>query len=168
MQPATLVTHFQTMARYNTGANQRLYAACSQLSDADYRRERPGSFRSVHLTLNHILRGDRLWIARFTDPGTATTPPLPTELYGEFVSLRVAREREDAHIEEFTDALDENFLQREVTYVNNAGQPCADPVPLILAHLFNHQTHHRAQIQLMLSETPVNRPSLDMHRVIRP
>jgi uncharacterized damage-inducible protein DinB len=168
MQPATLVTHFQTMARYNTGANQRLYAACAQLSDAEYRRQRTGSFRSVHLTLNHILRGDRLWMARFTDPSTTTAPPLPTELYGEFGSLRVVREREDARIEEFMDALDENFLQREVTYVNNAGQPCADPAPLILAHLFNHQTHHRAQIQLMLSETPVSPPSLDMHRVIRP
>jgi uncharacterized damage-inducible protein DinB len=168
MQSATLVTHFQTMARYNTGANKRLYAACAQLSDADYRRERTGAFRSVHLTLNHILLGDRLWMARFTDPEIQTTPPLHTELYHDFSSLRAARESEDARIQEFMDALGEGFLQREVTYVNNAGRPCADPAPLILAHVFNHQTHHRAQIQMMLSGTPIDPPSLDMHRVIRP
>jgi uncharacterized damage-inducible protein DinB len=156
------------MARYNTSANERLYTACSQLSDAEYRRERPGSFRSVHLTLNHILLGDRLWMARFTDSGASNTPPLATELYSEFASLRTAREREDARIAEFMKALDAKFLQAEIRYVNNAGRLCNDPAPLILAHLFNHQTHHRAQIQMMLSQTPVNPPSLDMHRVIRP
>jgi uncharacterized damage-inducible protein DinB len=29
--------HFQTFARYNAWANDRLYAACAQLSDADFR-----------------------------------------------------------------------------------------------------------------------------------
>jgi uncharacterized damage-inducible protein DinB len=37
-----------------------------------------------------------------------------------------------------------------------------------LAHLFNHETHRRAQVLIMLSEAPVKRPSLDMHRIIRP
>ena len=81
------------MARYNTTANQRLYEACTQLSDEDYRLERSGAFRSIHLTLNHILRGDRLWMARFCDPGVSATPALPTELYRDFASLRAARER---------------------------------------------------------------------------
>ncbi len=168
MQSTTLANHFQTMARYNAGANQRLYTACSQLSDADYRRERPGAFGSVHLTLNHILLGDRLWMARFTEPEIQTTPPLRTELYDDFSSLRAAREREDARIQEFMNGLEESFLEGEISYVNNAGQLCHDPAPLILAHVFNHQTHHRGQIQIMLSETPVSPPSLDMHRVIRP
>lgn len=164
----SLVTHFQTMAKYNTGANQRLYAACAQLSDADYRRERPGSFHSIHLTLNHILFGDRIWMARFTDPDISSTPGLRTELYGDFGTLRAAREREDARMEEFVRTLEANFPEREIRYINNAGKLCADPFPLILAHVFNHQTHHRAQILLMLGETPVAPPSLDMHRVIRP
>ncbi len=39
---------------------------------------------------------------------------------------------------------------------------------LLLAHLFNHQTHHRGQIHDMLSQTAVPPPSLDLHRVLRP
>jgi uncharacterized damage-inducible protein DinB len=168
MQPAPLAAHFQTMARYNAMANLRLYEACAQLSDEDYRRQRSGAFRSIHLTLNHILRGDRLWIAHFCDPGVSATPALPTELYTDFASLRAAREREDARIQQFMDALDQSFLEQEVQYMNNAGRLCADPSPLLLAHLFNHQTHHRAQVQIMLSETLVKPPALDMHRIIRP
>jgi uncharacterized damage-inducible protein DinB len=168
MQPATLAGHFAMLARYNTMANQRLYAACAELSDAEYRRERSASFGSIHRTLNHILLGDRIWMARFIDPAISTTPPLGAELYSDFASLRDAREREDARLQEFMGALNESLLQREISYVNNAGKPCNDPAALIFAHLFNHQTHHRAQIQMMLRETPAELPSLDMHRVIRP
>lgn len=156
------------MARYNTLSNQRLYEACAQLSDEDYRRERSGGLRSIHKTLNHILLGDRIWMARFIEPGVPAPRPPASELYGDFAGLRAAREREDARIQEFMDALDESFLREEVHYVNSEGRRYADPAPLLLAHLFNHQTHHRAQAQIMLSETPVKPPALDMHRILNP
>ncbi|MCZ6558158.1 MAG: damage-inducible protein DinB, partial [SAR324 cluster bacterium] len=43
-----------------------------------------------------------------------------------------------------------------------------DPVSLLLAHFFNHQTHHRGQVHDMLCQTEVAPPVLDMHRVLRP
>jgi uncharacterized damage-inducible protein DinB len=55
-----------------------------------------------------------------------------------------------------------------VRYVNSTGEQHADPAGLMLAHLFNHQTHHRGQVHVMLSQTTVRPPALDMHRVIRP
>jgi uncharacterized damage-inducible protein DinB len=33
---------------------------------------------------------------------------------------------------------------------------------LVLAHIFNHQTHHRGQAHAMLSGTPVRPPELDL------
>ena len=39
---------------------------------------------------------------------------------------------------------------------------------MLLAHLFNHQTHHRGQVHGLLSQTDVPPPSLDLHRVLRP
>ena len=58
-------THFQMLALYNRIANERLYATCTQLSDAEYRKPRPGSFGSIHGLLNHILLGDRRWMGLF-------------------------------------------------------------------------------------------------------
>ena len=88
---------------------------------------------------------------------------------GKGVRKAVAHVRDDiAPVLIGMDALDQSFLEQEVQYVNNAGCLCADPSPLLLAHLFNHQTHHRAQVQIMLSETLVKPPALDMHRIIRP
>ena len=164
----SLLAHFQMLARYNTLANERLYEACAHLDEQEYRRERAGSFQSIHRTLNHILLGDRIWMARFTDTGYEVTPALATELYSDFTSLRQARVTEDQRIEAFLASAGEDLLAKEIDYVNNMGVPCADPVSLLLAHLFNHQTHHRGQVHVMLSQTAVKPPSLDMHRLIRP
>jgi len=164
----SLLAHFRMLARYNTLANERLFEACSRLDDQEYRRERAGSFRSIHRTLNHILLGDRIWMARFTDTGCKVTPALATELYPDFASLRQARVTEDARIEGFLASAGDDLPAKEIHYVNNRGVACDDPVGLLLAHLFNHQTHHRGQVHAMLSQTAVQPPSLDMHRAIRP
>jgi uncharacterized damage-inducible protein DinB len=163
-----LIAHLRMLARYNTIANERLYEACGRLDEEEYRRPRAGSFGSIHRTLNHILLGDRLWMDRFTETGGATTPPLGSELYAEFSSLRAARQAEDARLEALLAGATEDFLVKEVRYVNSAGEPHADPAAFLLAHLFNHQTHHRGQIHVMLSQTSVRPPALDMHRAIRP
>jgi hypothetical protein len=67
--------HFQLLARYNRIANERLYSACAYLNDAAYRKQRPGSFGSIHGLLNHILPGDRRWIGLFENR-QRVTPPL--------------------------------------------------------------------------------------------
>ena len=162
-----LIQHFQTLARYNSIANQRLYDACSSLSDIEYRRERFGSFGSIHRTLNHILLGDRIWMDRFEGAGMRT-PPLGTILYEEFAALRDARQDEDNRIERFMANLADEFLAREIRYVNSKGIEFSDPAALVVYHLFNHQTHHRGQVHTMLSHAGLTPPSLDMHRAIKP
>jgi uncharacterized damage-inducible protein DinB len=79
-----------------------------------------------------------------------------------------ARQAEDARIEAFAAGIDEGFLGGKIRYVNNEGRSCDDPVDLLLAHFFNHQTHHRGQVHDMLTQTGVSPPVLDLHRVIRP
>lgn len=167
---STFADHFRMLGRYNTIANQRLYTACAELSDADYRAPRSGSFGSIHATLNHILAGDRIWMGRFREPGvTHATPALGALIADDFDELREARIEEDAGIEKFLDEdLDAAYLELQIHYVNSAGYPCQDPVPLLLAHMFNHQTHHRGQIHAMLAQSPVKPPALDMHRAVRP
>ena len=65
-----LVAHYQMLGRYNRLANERLYASCAELVDAARRQDRGAFFRSIHGTLNHIMVGDRIWMARF-EGGTA-------------------------------------------------------------------------------------------------
>jgi uncharacterized damage-inducible protein DinB len=162
-----LLEHFRMMAGYNRVANERIYACCAQLRDEEYRRERRGSFGSIHALLNHVLLGDQIWMSRFKGEGR-TTPPLDTVLFDNFAGLRDAREKMDAEMEAFFAGAAQDFLQRELIYVNSLKRECRDVTSMAVAHFFNHQTHHRGQIHVMLSQTSVKPPSLDLHRIVNP
>jgi uncharacterized damage-inducible protein DinB len=155
------------LARYNRVANERLFEACFRLDTGEYRKQRKGSFGSIHALLNHILLGDRIWMARFQGDGR-DTPPLNTVLEEDFAALRLARVQQDARIEAFFDRLPDGFLAKSFPYVNNQGRNYVEQAAVAVGHFFNHQTHHRGQVHVMLSQTPVPPPSLDLHRIINP
>src|SRR5215471_5899573 len=128
----TVLSVFRTLARYNRIANQRLYGACAQIADEDYRRERAGSFAMIHALLNHNLLADRIWMSRFSGGGK-TTPPLNTVLYDQFQELRMAREQEDVRMEEFFQNVPTSFLANILSYTNSKGQACEEAaVPAVL------------------------------------
>jgi uncharacterized damage-inducible protein DinB len=162
-----LLDVFRTLAFYNKAANARLYEQCAKLDLAEYRRERPGSFGSIHALLNHTLLGDRIWMSRFAGGGT-TTPPLNTILFETFAELSAARSEQDAGIENFFANVDDGFGGRSLSYTNSLGKDCRDSAPHAVLHFFNHQTHHRGQVHVMLSQTAVPPPTLDMHRILNP
>ena len=162
-----LLDVFRTLARYNKAANARLYEQCGKLALAEYRRERAGSFGSIHALLNHTLLGDRIWMSRFAGGGS-TTPPLNTILFETFAELSTARSQEDAGIESFFANLDDSFVTRPLSYTNSLGKDSTGSAPHAVLHFFNHQTHHRGQVHVMLSQTDVPPPALDMHRLLNP
>ena len=154
-------SYFQTLARYNAWANRRLYAACGALPEDAYLRERPSFFGSIHKTLNHILVVDRLWLSRFQK--TAGAPNKLDQLQEKnFAGLNQARAAEDRRILEFTAGLTDAGVAAVLHYTNLKGQPSFGPMVLYLAHVFNHQTHHRGQVHGLLSQDMKEPPSLDI------
>src|SRR5882672_6294524 len=107
-------------ARYNRLANETLYEACAALSDEERRRDLDAFFKSVHGTLNHLLLGDRIWMARL-EGSTHPSTGLDAILHEKFEALREAREQMDRRIESFFANLPAGFAQQSVRYVNNAG-----------------------------------------------
>ncbi len=163
---SSLIRNFRMLARYNTLANRGLYETCACLGDAERKEDRPAFFGSIHGTLNHIIIGDRLWLARFGGEEVPSTN-LDAVLYEDFDELRGARVSEDERIKVFAFGLNEELLGGTIRYANNEGKIYIDPVDLLVAHLFNHQTHHRGQIHDMLTQTEVPPPVLDLHRIIK-
>ncbi|MBV9181518.1 MAG: damage-inducible protein DinB [Acidobacteria bacterium] len=162
-----MLDQFRMLARYNRIANERIYAACAELADYEFRRHRDGSFGSIYGLLNHMLVGDRIWMSRFRGKGS-TTPPLGSILFEKFTELKCARAEEDTNIELFFETIDAEFLQTPLRYRNSLGRDYADIASLAVLHFFNHQTHHRGQVHVMISQTGVKPPSLDLHRALNP
>lgn len=143
--------HFSMFAGYNRWANQRLYDAAAKVPDERYRANLGAFFGSLHGTLNHLVVTDRIWFRRITGEG-----PIHTRLddipYDDIVSLRRAREAEDQRIIAFVDSLDDAALAGTFSYRTIANpSDITQPIASALAHVFNHQTHHRGQAHAMLT-----------------
>jgi uncharacterized damage-inducible protein DinB len=162
-----MLQHLRRMARYNRWANQRLYAACRELPEEDYRRPRRAFFGSLHGTLNHILVGDRLWLARI-ESRPAPALKLDDQPCATLDELASARAAEDARMIELVDGYQEDEVGRTISY-RRVTRPDAVTTPLHLCwlHLFNHQTHHRGQAHDQLSQTTVPPPPLDLIYFLR-
>ncbi len=158
--------HFKIMAAYNRWANTLLYDACAGLTDAARKQDRRAFFGSIHNTLNHILVGDRAWLARIKG-FDADNHPLDSVLFDDFGKLRSARATEDDRIEHILMEMDDERMESDLHYYNIAGTPFRTPMHLVFTHMFNHQTHHRGQIHDMLSQTGVSPPKLDLIYYVR-
>ena len=154
--------YFQMFAGYNAWANARLYAAAAELTEAQYRENRGAFFKSVHGTLNHLLVTDRVWMQRITGLGEAPDR-LDAILFEDFAGLRAAREREDRRIVEHIDSLSEAAFAGVIRYRRvTTPDVYEQPLTPALAHLFNHQTHHRGQAHALLTALAGKGPELDL------
>ncbi len=156
--------HFRTFARYNRWANRRLYDAAAKLTNTQYFEDRGAFFGSMHGTLNHLLTGDRIWMKRLTGEGDAPKA-LDAILHQTLDQLAPARAAEDQRIIAYADGLTESTLKgslrfRTITKPHDHEQPVA----LLLAHFFNHQTHHRGQAHCLLTMFTGDAPSFDLLR----
>ncbi|CCQ72704.1 DinB family protein [Magnetospira sp. QH-2] len=158
--------YFVTLARYNAWANARLCNACADLPREEITKERQAFFGSILGTLNHLLVGEKIWLARLEamDSGISR---LDETLHSEFVDLRQAREEQDRLLITYTENLTDDILAGDVRYRATSGEEMHTPVKFVLAHLFNHGTHHRGQVHDMLTQVPSVPPPLDLIYYLR-
>lgn len=159
--------HFALMAEYNTWANARLYRMAGQLSDEQYRRNVSAYFESLHGTLNHLLASDRIWMRRLTGTGDAPKR-LDAIVCEDLPALTEARRAEDERIASFVKSLTDEQLEATVDYRTLSGAAQQHVLRELLAHLFNHETHHRGQAHVILTTLGVQEPEpLDLLAMLR-
>ena len=159
--------HFFTMACNNAWANHRLLMACGRLSQADFIAPRTSFFPSLKATLNHNLTVDWYYVDalerafRGDAPNTAARRFFdPAEPCATCAELQPAQRAVDRRLIDACAALTEARLVLPVPVQRRAGIETENATRL-LAHLFEHQIHHRGQAHAMLAGTPVKPPQLD-------
>lgn len=157
-----MLGHFRMFAAYNGWANRLLYQAAGRLSDEQFRADRGAFFKSVHGTLSHLLVTDRIWLGRFGGQGVANSG-LDTMPYDRFPDLRQAREAEDERMTAYIAELSAADLDRTISYTRvSSPEAIVQPLGPALAHMFNHQTHHRGQAHCLLTGLVGEAPPLDL------
>ena len=151
-------SHFVMMSEYNAWANARLYEMAGRLSDEQYRQDVGAYFKNMHGTLNHIMVADLIWMHRLT--GVGTLPRSLDEIVcDDFPSLWTERKQLDQRIITYVDGLTEAQLEETWGYRMLNGNTQTQRRRETLAHLFNHQTHHRGQAHVILTVLGVREPA---------
>ena len=165
--PSTLAHHFYTMAANNAWSNHRLLAACSKLSQDDFIATRTSFFPSIKATLNHNLTVDWYYVDAMERSlrGEPVNPDArkffqPPEPFSRCAEISTAQHAVDRRLLDLCNALADADLDRDVAILRAKGVQ-HETVQRTLAHLFQHQIHHRGQAHAMLSGTTVAPPPLD-------
>lgn len=155
----------QQMARYNRWQNDQIARACDSMTDADLRADRGAFFGSIFATLNHVLWGDLLWIARFDGKDGPASGALEdsTKTTQTLAEWNTERFRLDGRISLWAKTVTHTDLSGDVSWYSVAmQQELSKPKAMCVTHFFNHQTHHRGQVHAMLTAAGVTAPVTDI------
>ena len=147
--------YFQKLYDYNAWANQRV------LDNLNHQRVNDEKILSV---MGHIVAAQYLWFHRING-----LPAPDVKLWGNYTlpQLTSSAEKIGQQWLQFIDNTD-NF-DRELTYKNYTGDPYTNNVEMIMIHLVNHSSYHRAQIAMLLRQKglePVNTDFITFDRVM--
>lgn len=144
----------QLMARYNAWQNLSLFSAAAGLSEAARQEDRGAFFGSIQGTLCHLAWGDLMWMSRFDGgdgPGPVGLGPKTAAIYS-WDELYALRPQVDARIASWAWSLTPEDLSGDLTwYSGSQKRDLSKPMAMCVAHMFNHQTHHRGQVHAMLT-----------------
>ena len=156
-----LLVFLRTQARANRLANHRLHAAMAALSREDYEAPRTSFFPSLAKTLEHILAVDLYYLAALHGERGAERVWREAPAGVPFATIAAAQAASDQRFIDHVNALGPPSLDEMVEMERGQGRIQRDRRGHVIAHLLNHQVHHRGQAHAMLAGTAARPPQLD-------
>src|SRR4051812_46954433 len=151
------------MALYSKWQNEKLIGLCDGLGDAARCQDRGMFFGSIHATLDHILMVDRvLWAFASTGEPIRNFDP-DTKLFDDYEALKRERLAFDDRIIEEIRAHPPDWLDRTISFHHpRLGRQRTHPSQFPLMQMFNHGTHHRAQITAEMHRMGIDYGNTDL------
>lgn len=154
------IRSFRKLAYNNALASHRLLQACAALKPGEFEAPRTSFFPSIKETLNHIITVDWFYVDGL-EGGTRGYQAFEVdEPFDEITSLAQAQAKVDQRLVTLCEDLTPERLVSTVR-LHRGDRIQEERMDDVLAHLFQHQTHHRGQVHAMLSGTSVAPPQLD-------
>ena len=147
--------YFLKLYQYNAWANNRVLT-CLTRQNVEHEK--------ILSIMGHVLAAQFLWLHRIKG-----LPPADVKLWGEYSLQQLAKMSDEVGRIwlEFVEGTDD--FDRQLTYLNYTGDPYTNNVEMIMIHLVNHSTYHRAQVALLLRQEklePINTDFITYDRVI--
>ena len=153
---------FQAFAKYNESVNQSIMELLKPLKKEQIMMKTKAYYPSIFETLLHNLIADLNWLRRYRDalkenkalnngkPLSLEEKGLRLEFDSDYTKFFQYRRQVDELMIRFVDELDESKMGLVMRYKNYKGEEIEKELWKTLLHLFNHQTHHRGQVSVLL------------------
>lgn len=147
--------YFLKLYQYNAWANKRVLGCLTHQNVTD---------EKILTLMGHVAAAQFLWLHRIKG-----LPAPDVKLWGNYQldQLNGLSEKAGKEWLDFIERTD-NF-NREMTYKNYVGEDYTNNVEMIMIHLVNHSSYHRAQIAMLLRQKglePVNTDFITYDRVM--
>jgi uncharacterized damage-inducible protein DinB len=131
------------LVAYNQWANEKILTAIDGMSAEDLAKPVDAYIGNLAKNLHHVRWATRLWVARWK----GVAPPAAGEPTGSWAD---AYAETHAELREFVESLTDADADRIVHYKDTKGNPYQLALGLLVTHLVNHGTHHRAETGMLL------------------
>ena len=136
------------MALYNKWQDDNLFRNCEALPETERTRDRGLFFNSIHHTLDHMLMVDSRLLTYVVDGKAPSAPFEPSKIvHEEFPALKQARFAFDNALLAMIEDRPYDWLDETLTlHAAHLGRIRTVPRQFYMMQIFNHGTHHRAQV----------------------
>ena len=147
--------YFLKLYEYNVWANQRILGTLQRQDVHD---------EKILSLMGHVVAALFLWLHRIKG-----LPAPDVKLWGEYSLDQLVLLAERAGNEWLKFIEQTESFDRQLTYKNYVGDPYTNNVEMIMIHLVNHSSYHRAQIAMLLRQKgfePINTDFITYDRIL--
>ena len=147
--------YFLKLYQYNAWANKRVLDCLNRQNVDD---------EKILTLMGHIVAAQFLWLHRIKG-----LPSPDVKLWGNYLLDHLTGLADRAGKEWLDFVGNTEDFNREMTYKNYVGEDYTNNVEMIMIHLVNHSSYHRAQIAMLLRQKgfePINTDFITYDRVI--
>jgi len=152
----SIKTYLETLYEYNYWANHRYLKAAEALTEEQLLRKQGHSWDSVHGTLLHMMSSETIWLKRWQ--GESPRKNFSPDDFPTFASIHENWAELEKKMRGFLAAQNEQSLQEETVCIGFNGGRFHLPLWQMMAHVLNHNTHHRSELAAMFALMNISHP----------
>ena len=153
--------YLRGLLEYNAWANAELYDKVRELPPEEGIKKRKTLLESIHLSLNHLLAVDHIWLAHM-EVRNHDIGELRARLYVDLDELWSARQEMDRTLLDYLHSLDGEALEEVVDYELIGGNTGSLSRAMCITHLAMHGSYHRGWIADMFGQAERPPPIIDI------
>jgi uncharacterized damage-inducible protein DinB len=148
--------HLEGLYNYNYWANHRYLNTAASLTEEQLYHKQGNHSSTVHGTLLHMMSMEAAWLERWQ--GGAPKQEFSNLDFPTLLSIQESWTALEKNMQNFLAAQNDKSLQADTACIGFNGKPFHLLLWQMMAHVPNHNTHHRSELAAMFTIMDVHHP----------